>query len=59
VGVDTILHYTCRDRNLLGIQSEPARRVRAGVANILAITGDRRGSGTIPTRRVYDVDSID
>jgi methionine synthase I (cobalamin-dependent)/5,10-methylenetetrahydrofolate reductase len=59
VGVDTILHYTCRDRNLLSIQSDLLGAHALGLRNILAITGDPPKLGDYPdATAVYDVDSI-
>jgi 5,10-methylenetetrahydrofolate reductase len=59
VGVDTILHYTCRDRNLLGIQSDLLGAYSLGLRNILAITGDPPKLGDYPdATAVYDVDAI-
>jgi homocysteine S-methyltransferase len=59
VEVDTILHYTCRDRNLLGIQSDLLGAYALGLRNILAITGDPPKLGDYPdATAVYDVDSI-
>ena len=59
VGIDTILHYTCRDRNLLGIQSDLLGAFALGLRNILAITGDPPKLGDYPdATAVYDVDSI-
>lgn len=59
VGIDTILHYTCRDRNLLGIQSDLLGAYALGVRNVLAITGDPPKLGDYPdATAVYDVDSI-
>jgi methionine synthase I (cobalamin-dependent)/5,10-methylenetetrahydrofolate reductase len=59
VGIDTILHYTCRDRNLLGIQSDLLGAHALGLRNILAITGDPPKLGDYPdATAVYDVDSI-
>src|SRR6185503_3083294 len=48
VGIDTILHYTCRDRNLLGIQSDLLGAYALGLRNILAITGDPPKLGDYP-----------
>jgi homocysteine S-methyltransferase len=57
--VETILHYTCRDRNLLGIQSDLLGAHALGLRNILAITGDPPKLGDYPdATAVYDVDSI-
>ena len=59
VGVDTILHYTCRDRNLLGIQSDLLGAYALGLRNVLAITGDPPKLGDYPdATAVYDVDSV-
>jgi homocysteine S-methyltransferase len=59
VGIDTILHYTCRDRNLLGIQSDLLGAHALGLRNVLAITGDPPKLGDYPdATAVYDVDSI-
>jgi methionine synthase / methylenetetrahydrofolate reductase(NADPH) len=59
VGIGTILHYTCRDRNLLGIQSDLLGAYALGLRNILAITGDPPKLGDYPdATAVYDVDSI-
>jgi 5,10-methylenetetrahydrofolate reductase len=59
VEIDTILHYTCRDRNLLGIQSDLLGAHALGLRNILAITGDPPKLGDYPdATAVYDVDSI-
>jgi methionine synthase / methylenetetrahydrofolate reductase(NADPH) len=58
-GIDTILHYTCRDRNLLGIQSDLLGAHALGLRNVLAITGDPPKLGDYPdATAVYDVDSI-
>ncbi len=59
VGIETILHYTCRDRNLLGMQSDLLGAYALGLRNILAITGDPPKLGDYPdATAVYDVDSI-
>jgi len=59
IGIDTILHYTCRDRNLLGIQSDLLGAYSLGLRNILAITGDPPKLGDYPdATAVYDVDAI-
>jgi homocysteine S-methyltransferase len=59
VGIDTILHYTCRDRNLLSIQSDLLGAYALGLRNILAITGDPPKLGDYPdATAVYDVDSV-
>jgi homocysteine S-methyltransferase len=59
VGVEPILHYCCRDRNLLGIQSDLLGAHALGLHNILIITGDPPKLGDYPdTTAVFDIDSI-
>ena len=59
VGIETILHFTCRDRNLMGIQSDLMGAHALGIRNILALTGDPPRAGDYPnTTAVFDVDSI-
>jgi len=59
VGVETILHFTTRDRSLMGLQSELLGAHAVGVRNILALTGDPPSLGHYPgSSAVYDVDSI-
>jgi methionine synthase / methylenetetrahydrofolate reductase(NADPH) len=58
-GVDTILHYACRDRNLLGMQSDLLGAHSMGIRNVLLITGDPPHAGDYPdATAVFDVDSI-
>lgn len=58
-GVETILHYACRDRNLLGMQSDLLGAHSMGVRNVLLITGDPPTVGDYPdATAVFDVDSI-
>jgi len=58
-GIEPILHYTCRDRNLLGMQSDILGAHAIGIRNILAITGDPPKLGNYPhATAVYDVDAI-
>jgi homocysteine S-methyltransferase len=58
-GVETLLQYTCRDKNLLGIQSDLLGAHAMGLRNLLGITGDVRPLGEIPdATAVFDVDSI-
>ena len=58
-GVEALLQYSCRDRNLLGIQSDLLGAHAMGVRNLLGITGDVRSLGDIPdATAVFDVDSI-
>ncbi len=59
VGVETLLHYTCRDRNVIGMQSDLLGAWALGVRNILAVTGDPPKLGNYPeATAVFDVDSI-
>jgi homocysteine S-methyltransferase len=58
-GVETILHYACRDRNLLGMQSDLLGAHSMGVRNVLLTTGDPPKVGDYPdATAVPDVDSI-
>jgi methionine synthase I (cobalamin-dependent)/5,10-methylenetetrahydrofolate reductase len=57
--IEPILHYTCRDRNLLGMQSDLLGMYAQGIRNILIITGDPPKLGDYPdATAVFDVDSI-
>jgi homocysteine S-methyltransferase len=59
VGVETLVHYCCRDRNLLGMQSDLLGTHALGLRNLLAITGDPPKLGDYPdATAVFDVDSI-
>jgi 5,10-methylenetetrahydrofolate reductase len=59
VGIETIIHFTTRDRSLMGLQSELLGAHAAGIRNILALTGDPPSLGDYPdSSAVYDVDSI-
>ena len=58
-GIETVLHYACRDRNLLGIQSDLLGAHAMGLRNLLLITGDPGRVGDYPdATAVFDVDSI-
>lgn len=58
-GAEVLLQYSCRDRNLLGIQSDLLGAHAMGIRNLLGITGDVRSLGDIPdATAVFDVDSI-
>jgi homocysteine S-methyltransferase len=58
-GMETILHYTCRDRNLLSIQSDLLGASSIGLRNILCVTGEPPKQGDYPdASQVFDVDSI-
>jgi methionine synthase I (cobalamin-dependent)/5,10-methylenetetrahydrofolate reductase len=57
--IEPILHYTCRDRNLLGMQSDLLGMYAQEIRNILIITGDPPKLGDYPdATAVFDVDSI-
>jgi homocysteine S-methyltransferase len=57
--METVLHYTCRDRNLLRIQSDLLGASSIGLHNILCMTGDPTKLGNYPdATAVFDVDSI-
>jgi methionine synthase / methylenetetrahydrofolate reductase(NADPH) len=59
VDVETIIHFTTRDRSLMGLQSELLGAHAVGIRNILALTGDPPSLGDYPdSSAVYDVDSI-
>ncbi|MDR1840478.1 MAG: bifunctional homocysteine S-methyltransferase/methylenetetrahydrofolate reductase [Holophagales bacterium] len=59
VGIETVLHYACRDRNLLGIQADLMGAAALDIRNVLAITGDPPKLGPYPkATAVFDVDSI-
>ncbi len=59
VGIETVLHYVCRDRNVIGMQSDLLGAYALGLRNILAITGDPPKLGNYPdATAVFDVDSI-
>jgi homocysteine S-methyltransferase len=58
-GIETVLHYTCRDRNVLSIQSDLLGASSIGLKNILCLTGDPPKLGNYPdATAVYDVDAI-
>lgn len=59
VGIDTIIHFTTRDRNLMGIQADLLGCQGLGVRNVLALTGDPPSIGHYAhATAVYDVDSV-
>ena len=59
IEIEAVLHYTCRDRNLLAMQSDLLGLDALGIHNILIITGDPPRLGDYPdATAVYDVDSI-
>lgn len=59
VGIETLLHYCCRDRNILGMQADLIGANAIGLHNVLIITGDPPKLGDYPSATgVFDVDSI-
>jgi 5,10-methylenetetrahydrofolate reductase len=59
VGIETVLHYCCRDRNLLGMHSDLLGCGALGLRNLLLITGDPPKMGPYPeATAVFDIDSI-
>jgi methionine synthase / methylenetetrahydrofolate reductase(NADPH) len=59
VGLEAIVHYACRDRNLLGMLSDLLGAAAAGIRNLLIITGDPPKMGPYPeATAVFDIDSI-
>ena len=58
-GIEAVLHFCCRDRNILGIQSELLGAQALGIRNLICITGDPPRMGSYPgATAVFDVDSI-
>ena len=59
VGIETVLHYCCRDRNLLGMHSDLLGCSALGLRNMLLITGDPPKMGPYPdATAVFDIDAI-
>jgi homocysteine S-methyltransferase len=59
VGIETVTHYACRDRNLLGMLSDLLGASAVGIRNLLIVTGDPPKMGPYPdATAVFDVDSI-
>jgi homocysteine S-methyltransferase len=58
-GLDVTMHFTCRDRNLMGIQADLLGAHAMGIRNILAMTGDPPRAGDyVNATAVFDVDAI-
>jgi 5,10-methylenetetrahydrofolate reductase len=58
-GIEAVLEYSCRDRNLIGMQSDLLGAHAMGVRNLMIVTGDARSVGDYPdATAVFDVDSI-
>jgi homocysteine S-methyltransferase len=59
IGLETILHFTTRDRNLMALQSDLIGAHALGIRNVLALTGDPPRLGDYPNATaVYDIDAI-
>lgn len=59
LGIETIFHYTCRDRNILALQADLMGAWALGVRNILTLGGDDPAKGDHPQAKgVFDVDTI-
>lgn len=59
IGIETILHYCCRDRNLIGMQSDLLGGYAAGLKNYLIVTGDPPKLGDYPNATaVFDIDAV-
>ena len=59
IGIETVVHYTCRDRNMLGMLSDMLGAAAAGLRNLLLVTGDPPRFGPYPdSTAVFDIDSI-
>src|SRR5256885_17018255 len=58
-GIEAVLHYPCRDRNVLCIQSDLLGAYAIGIRNLICITGDPPKMGNYPdATAVFDVDAI-
>jgi homocysteine S-methyltransferase len=59
VGIETVIHYCCRDRNLLGMLSDLLGASAIGLRNMLLVTGDPPKMGPYPdATAVFDIDAI-
>jgi methionine synthase I (cobalamin-dependent)/5,10-methylenetetrahydrofolate reductase len=59
VGIETVTHYACRDRNLLGMLSDLLGASAVGLRNMLLVTGDPPKMGPYPdATAVFDIDAI-
>ncbi|PYS89115.1 MAG: bifunctional homocysteine S-methyltransferase/methylenetetrahydrofolate reductase [Acidobacteria bacterium] len=60
IGIEAVLHYCCRDRNLLGMMSDLLGAAALGLRNLLLITGDPPKMGPYPdATAVFDIDALD
>ncbi len=58
VGLEPVIHYTCRDRTMLGMLSDLLGAAAAGLRNLLIVTGDPPRMGPYESGAVSDIDSI-
>ncbi|MEX2527021.1 MAG: bifunctional homocysteine S-methyltransferase/methylenetetrahydrofolate reductase [Gemmatimonadota bacterium] len=59
LGVETVVHYTCRDRNMMGMVSDLLGAAGTGLTNLLLVSGDLPSGGPYPDAgAVFDIDSI-
>jgi homocysteine S-methyltransferase len=59
VGIESVVHYACRDRNLLGMLSDLLGASASGLRNLLLVTGDPPKMGPYPdATAVFDIDAI-
>lgn len=59
IGIEAVLHYCCRDRNLLGMMSDLLGAAALDLHNLLLITGDPPKMGPYPdATAVFDIDAI-
>ncbi|MCD9188603.1 MAG: bifunctional homocysteine S-methyltransferase/methylenetetrahydrofolate reductase [Pyrinomonadaceae bacterium] len=59
IGIEAVLHYCCRDRNLLGMMSDLLGAAALDLRNLLIITGDPPKMGPYPdATAVFDIDAI-
>ncbi len=56
--MDTIYHMTCRDKNLIALQTEILGCAAMNITSILAVTGDAVGKGPEPAKGVYEGNSL-
>jgi len=58
-GLEAVFHYTCRDRNMIGMLSDLLGAAAGGLRNVLIVTGDPPAMGPYPdSTAVFDIDSI-
>jgi homocysteine S-methyltransferase len=59
VGIESVVHYTCRDKNMLGMISDLLGAAAAGIRNVLIVSGDPTVTGPYPdSTAVFDIDAI-